>query len=139
MQIICILLYKKRAPERPFLSAVVESLRSASGSLEALPVGSYSIYPLGGVFWGMGAPKSVEQGASYSEGYMRYRHRSRASIISHSYKVFNLLPVFLVVLLAANVPQVGLRNYFGIAARPAAVMRPRCSKSAQRCLFSSVQ
>ena len=30
------------------------------------------MYPLGGVFWRRGTPKSVEQGANYSEGYMRY-------------------------------------------------------------------
>ena len=41
------------------------------------PSGSFSIYPLGGVFWGMGAPKSVEQGASYSEGYIRYPNGSK--------------------------------------------------------------
>ena len=31
-----------------------------------------SIYSFGGVFWRMGAAKLVEQGASYSEGYIRY-------------------------------------------------------------------
>ena len=29
--------------------------------------------------------------------------------------------------------------HFGMAARPASVIKPRCSSSAQRCLFSSVQ
>ena len=31
---------------------------------------------LGGVFWRWGAPKLVEQGASYSEGHKRYLHSS---------------------------------------------------------------
>jgi len=36
-----------------------------------------SMYPLGGVFWRRGTPKSVEHGASYSEGYIRYPHGYR--------------------------------------------------------------
>jgi hypothetical protein len=34
----------------------------------------FSIYPLGGVFCRWGTAKLVEQGASYSEGYIRYPH-----------------------------------------------------------------
>ena len=37
------------------------------------------MYPLGGVFCRRGAAKLVEQGASYSEGYMRYPHGFRQS------------------------------------------------------------
>ena len=37
------------------------------------------MYPLGGVFCRRGAAKLVEQGASYSEGYMRYPNGFRQS------------------------------------------------------------
>ena len=39
-----------------------------------------SLYSLGGVFWRMGTPKLVEQGASYSEEYKRYPNGFRASL-----------------------------------------------------------
>jgi len=37
----------------------------------------FSIYPLGGVFCRRGTTKLVEQGASYSEGYIRYLNSIR--------------------------------------------------------------
>ena len=48
-------------------------------SPEPLPVGRRSIYLLGGVFLRMGTQKSVEHGASYSEGYIRYPNGYRGS------------------------------------------------------------
>ena len=72
------------------------------------------MYPLGGVFCRRGAAKLVEQGASYSEGYMRYPHGLRQSAIPAIRMAFrqSAIPAIRMALLVLHRYYIGISTYF---------------------------